>query len=397
MMVNPAVPARIRRLINVESGLNDGIATPFVLVAIAGAATAEHAASTGPGAAVAELALGVLIGVAVGGAAAGWSRWPAAAAGWPRASPAPRCWRLALCSYATSVALHGNGFIAAFTGGLAFAAAGGPAARAGSLRRGDRRPGVAAGLADVRGGRGGAGAADLTWQTVAVCGAQPDGDPDAAGGGRAGRGPARPAAVLFIGWFGPRGLASVVFAPARAGRPGRARGRPAITVIAFTVLLSVLAHGAERRPAGQPLRPPAHPATRRRPPGRAGRDTRTTPHPPLPGRRPARRTEERPLMTTDQVLPGAGPQAHRKAGPDASRAGRSAATGGRRRRAGSRAAAPRPGAVMRPLADRPLGRFARPRRRLRAGLVQLLCALAGLGLACCCPGSPLTPRWRAPG
>jgi NhaP-type Na+/H+ or K+/H+ antiporter len=30
MMLNPAVPARIRRLINVESGLNDGIATPFV-------------------------------------------------------------------------------------------------------------------------------------------------------------------------------------------------------------------------------------------------------------------------------------------------------------------------------------------------------------------------------
>ena len=50
VMVNGVVPARIRRLINVESGLNDGIATPFVLVAIAGAATAEHAASTGPGA-----------------------------------------------------------------------------------------------------------------------------------------------------------------------------------------------------------------------------------------------------------------------------------------------------------------------------------------------------------
>jgi len=37
MMINAAVPARIRRLINVESGLNDGIATPFVLVAVAGA------------------------------------------------------------------------------------------------------------------------------------------------------------------------------------------------------------------------------------------------------------------------------------------------------------------------------------------------------------------------
>ena len=48
MMVNPAVPARIRRLINVESGLNDGIATPFVLVALAGAQTAEHAARDRP-------------------------------------------------------------------------------------------------------------------------------------------------------------------------------------------------------------------------------------------------------------------------------------------------------------------------------------------------------------
>ena len=37
------------------------------------------------------------------------------------------------------------------------------------------------------------------------------------------------------------------------------------------------------------------------------------------------------------------------------------------------------------LADRPLGRFGRPQRRLRAGLVQLLCALAGLGLGLLLP------------
>ena len=55
MMVNPAVPARIRRLINVESGLNDGIATPVVLVAFAGAGTAGHGAGSRPGRAVAEL------------------------------------------------------------------------------------------------------------------------------------------------------------------------------------------------------------------------------------------------------------------------------------------------------------------------------------------------------
>jgi sodium/hydrogen antiporter len=39
MMANPVIPARIRRLINVESGLNDAIAAPFVSVALAGAAT----------------------------------------------------------------------------------------------------------------------------------------------------------------------------------------------------------------------------------------------------------------------------------------------------------------------------------------------------------------------
>ena len=49
VMTNPAVPARVRRLLNIESGLNDGIATPVVLVAVAGVAVAETAASSGPG------------------------------------------------------------------------------------------------------------------------------------------------------------------------------------------------------------------------------------------------------------------------------------------------------------------------------------------------------------
>ena len=53
--------------------------------------------------------------------------------------------------------------------------------------------------------------------------------------------------------------------------------------------------------------------------------------------------------------------------------------------AGGVAARPGPGAVMQSLAARPLGRFGRPRRRLRAGLVQLLCALAGLGLGLLLP------------
>jgi NhaP-type Na+/H+ or K+/H+ antiporter len=59
VVTNPAVPASVRRLINVESGLNDGIATPVVMVALAGAASAEGLTDA-PGLAEAllELAIG---------------------------------------------------------------------------------------------------------------------------------------------------------------------------------------------------------------------------------------------------------------------------------------------------------------------------------------------------
>src|SRR5206468_7814940 len=123
MMTNPAMPARIRRLINVESGLNDGIATPVVLVAIAGVAATEEAAHNGPLAALVELAIGLVIGVAVG-AGGGWLIKVWRRRGWVAEGFAGAAvLGLAACSYATSVALHGNGFIAAFVGGLGFAAA----------------------------------------------------------------------------------------------------------------------------------------------------------------------------------------------------------------------------------------------------------------------------------
>jgi NhaP-type Na+/H+ or K+/H+ antiporter len=55
------------------------------------------------------------------------------------------------------------------------------------------------------------------------------------------------AAVAFVGWFGPRGLASVVFALLALEDIGHA-AEPAVSVIAFTVLLSVLAHGLTANP-----------------------------------------------------------------------------------------------------------------------------------------------------
>ena len=62
----------------------------------------------------------------------------------------------------------------------------------------------------------------------------------------AGAGLGRPA-VGFVGWFGPRGLASVVFALLALedlGKPASA----AVSVIALTVLLSVVAHGLTADP-----------------------------------------------------------------------------------------------------------------------------------------------------
>ena len=243
VMVNPAVPARIRRLLNIESGLNDGIATPVVVVAIAGAAAAEHAASNGPGAAVAELALGVLVGAVVGGAG-GFVVTVARRRGWAEAGFAGSAvLALAVCAYACALALHGNGFIAAFTGGLTYGATSG--------KRGERLVpyveetgalvsllvwlafGAIAVVPALQ---------SLTWQTVlyAVLSLTLIRMAPVALS-LIGAGLGRPA-VAFVGWFGPRGLASVVFALLALEDLGQSAGQ-AVAVIAFTVLLSVVAHG----------------------------------------------------------------------------------------------------------------------------------------------------------
>ena len=249
VMLNRAVPARIRRLINVESGLNDGIVTPLVLVAVAGAGTAAHEFGIGPGQAVAELALGLTVGVVVGGAG-GWlvrlARRPDwAAEGFAGAAVLG----LAVCAYASAVALHGNGFIAAFTGGLAFRSAAG--------RRGEplvpfvEETGALVSLL-VWLAFGAVAIAPmfdhLTWQLVVyavlsltVVRMAPVAL--ALAGAKLGW-----ATTAFIGWFGPRGLASVVFGLLALEDLGGKAASPAVAAITATVLLSVIAHGASAEP-----------------------------------------------------------------------------------------------------------------------------------------------------
>jgi NhaP-type Na+/H+ or K+/H+ antiporter len=247
---DPRVPTRIRNILNVESGLNDGIVTPVVLVAIAGVA-AEEGASHGPGAVLVELLLGVGAGVAVGGSG-GRLLGVARRRGWVDEEFAgPAVLALALLAYATALAVGGNGFVAAFVGGVAFGALVGrgtpPARRAvfyveqtatlASLLVWTLVGAVAIPLV-VRA---------ASWQSavyavlsVTVLRMVPVALVLVGSGlGRI--------ATLFIGWFGPRGLASVVFALLAVEELG-GPADPAVATVVVTVLLSVVAHGVTAAP-----------------------------------------------------------------------------------------------------------------------------------------------------
>jgi sodium/hydrogen antiporter len=252
MMTNPAVPARIRRLINVESGLNDGIATPFVLIAVAGAGTAEHAGGPTPGLALAELLLGVLIGAAVGGTG-GYLIKMARRRGWlAEGFAGAAVLALAACAYACALALHGNGFISAFVGGLAFGAIGGRRSE-GLMPFVEEAGGLVSLLVWLAFGAVAVVPAleSLSWQiglyavlSLTLIRMLPVSV--ALAGSKLGR-----EAVAFVGWFGPRGLASVVFALIALEDLGPSDAKPAVAVITVTVLLSVLVHGATAEPLAQ--------------------------------------------------------------------------------------------------------------------------------------------------
>jgi NhaP-type Na+/H+ or K+/H+ antiporter len=249
VVTNPAVPSGVRRLITVESGLNDGIATPVVMLAIAGAASAEGLTEGhGVGAALVELAVGVGVGVVVGGVGGALLRW-ARRGGWAAEEfTGIAVLALALGSYLGAVGMGGNGFVAAFCAGLAFGAAAG--------RRGsaevvflDQASGlvsllvwIAFGVIAVPLVLTGLDVITVLYAVLSLTVVRML--PVALvliGAGLDRR------TVAFIGWFGPRGLASLVFALIALEDLGP-QADPAVVVISVTVLLSVLAHGFSAAP-----------------------------------------------------------------------------------------------------------------------------------------------------
>jgi len=248
VIVHPAVPVRVRRILNVESGLNDGIVTPVVLLALAGAASAEGQAGPGVLGAALQLVGGAVIGSAVG-VGGGWLMRTADRRGWAgEGFTGPAVLALALLAYGGSLALHGNGFVAAFAAGIAFghvAGRGGPR----EVFYVEETAGLASLLVWMLFGAIALPLlyGSLDWQMLLYAVLSLTAIrmiPVALG--LLGTGLGR-RTVLFIGWFGPRGLASVVFALLAVEQLGPPAD-PAVAVIVLTVLASVLAHGLTASP-----------------------------------------------------------------------------------------------------------------------------------------------------
>ena len=248
VVADPHVPLRIRRTLNVESGLNDGIATPVVTFFLAGAlTTAGITLDFAPASGLVAITVGVLIGIGVGFFGGQllavtrrreWSTPASAAVLFPT---------LALLSYFAALHFDANGFVAAFVGGLAF----------GSTQRDTEDIGelgeqlgellglmvwlmvgaLMIGLLD-----------DVTWGMIvfaalaltvlrmvpvalSLVGTRLTGTTD-----------------LFIGWFGPRGLASIVFGIMALDSLPVEEGHTIVSMVLLTVVLSVFLHGITAGP-----------------------------------------------------------------------------------------------------------------------------------------------------
>jgi NhaP-type Na+/H+ or K+/H+ antiporter len=251
VVTEPRVPGKIRQGLNIESGLNDGICVPLLFAAVAAADVESHI-SEGRDAAtllleeigfgvVGGMAAGVLIGLMI--VLAG--RKDLIQGTWRQVIPASG----AALGYGTAAALGGSGFIAAFVAGMAFRA---------TIKRDpedlnrltEELGGVFNGVTFILFGAVllGPSLEALTWElalyavlsltiirmlpvAIAMLGSR-----------------ARPPTLAFLGWFGPRGLASIVFAVIVVEEAALPNEELIVLAIYLTVGLSVFAHGLTAAP-----------------------------------------------------------------------------------------------------------------------------------------------------
>ena len=243
------VPQRIRETLSIESGLNDGLALPVVLILIALAGSMGGMMAGSPAEwipfALEQIILGPLAGIAIGWGG-GFLIQRAAARQWMHDHFVQiSILMLAPAAYALASLIGGNGFLAAFCAGLAF----GHAFRGmrGHLYEFTELEGrflllltfLLFGAALAPDALLRAGWEDLLYAILSLTAIRMVGVSVALLGSGL-----RWWTHLFIGWFGPRGLASVLFALFVVQESGFPEADRIVTVATITVLLSILLHGA---------------------------------------------------------------------------------------------------------------------------------------------------------
>jgi sodium/hydrogen antiporter len=251
VVTEPRIPARIRQGLNVESGLNDGICVPLLFIAVAAADVSSNLTGDRHAAELVaeEIGYGIVGGVAAGLLVAAIVRVAGRrhliASAWLQVIPAAG----AALAYGIAVGLDGSGFIAAFVGGAVF---GGLLARdpAEVNRLVDEVGDVLSGATFLIFGAVLLGPAlgDLSWELVlyAVLSLTVVRMLPVAIAMLATR--ARPVTLAFMGWFGPRGLASIVFALILLEESHLPHEHTILLAIYLTVGLSVLLHGITAAP-----------------------------------------------------------------------------------------------------------------------------------------------------
>jgi sodium/hydrogen antiporter len=247
---NRKLPSRIRQGLNVESGLNDGVCVPLLVIFLTLAIAEGDSAHVEPVRVLLEEIGFGLVGGVVAGVVGAWLLRHAIARGW--ATPS---WQqiasvaTPLLAYTIALTLGGSGFIAAFVAGIAFGVVGGRGAES-TTRFAEESGELLNALTFLMFGAVLLGPAlgVLDWGVVvyavlsltvvrmvpvalAMIGMR-----------------MRGATMAFLGWFGPRGLASIVFVLLLVEEGSLAESALLQTVVSITVALSVLAHGLTAYP-----------------------------------------------------------------------------------------------------------------------------------------------------
>jgi len=116
------VPVRVRNVLNVEAGYNDGIVSPIFIFALAIAGDRSHADTpiAALGSAVPQAVKAILVGLAVGATLALLINAAERREAMTDQSKRVILVTAPLLAYGLSLALHGNGFVSAFVCGIAF-------------------------------------------------------------------------------------------------------------------------------------------------------------------------------------------------------------------------------------------------------------------------------------